>query len=62
MASTDPLVHQFVNALPTPCPSTTQGLMPPRTFGPYCRGTTMNWLHPSNLGFAVRSKLADGWP
>ena len=32
MASTDPLVHQFVNALPVgPVPSTTQGLMPPRT-------------------------------
>ena len=60
MASTDPLVHQFVNALPVgPVPfHYPQGLMPPRTLA-LPQGHDDELVHPANLGFAVRSKLAD---
>ena len=61
MASTDPLVHQF-RMLPTgpvpfhyPGPDAAQGLWP-------YRRAAMNWFHPANLGFAVRSKTGRHWP
>ena len=59
-ASQDPLVHQFVNALADgPVPFHYPGVSVAGRLRRFERGPRMSFWSPSDVGFAVRSKLAD---